>query len=64
MSQIPESVRQRVRAQANNQYGYCRSLQKYVMGIPEIEQIIPKAAGGSDDEGNLWLACRLCNPGI
>ncbi|WP_260441293.1 HNH endonuclease [Microcystis sp. M31BS1] len=27
----------------------------------EIEHIIPKAKGGSDDEYNLWLACRLCN---
>jgi hypothetical protein len=61
MSQISEAVRQRVRSQANNQCGYCRSLQKYVIGILEIEHIIPKAAGGSDDEDNLWLACRLCN---
>ncbi|WP_235083165.1 HNH endonuclease [Chlorogloeopsis fritschii] len=22
---------------------------------------IPKAVGGTDDEENLWLACRLCN---
>jgi hypothetical protein len=22
---------------------------------------MPKAAGGSDEEENLWLACRLCN---
>ncbi len=61
MSQIPEAVRQRVRAQANNQCGYCHSLQKYVLGILEIEHIIPKAAGGSDNEDNLWLACCLCN---
>jgi hypothetical protein len=27
----------------------------------EIEHIIPKARGGSDDETNLWLACRMCN---
>jgi len=61
MSQIPEEVRVRVREQANNQCGYCLSLQKYVLGILEIEHIIPKAAGGTDDEENLWLACRLCN---
>ena len=46
MSQIAEAVRTRVRAQANNQCGYCHSLQKYVLGILEIEHIIPKAAGG------------------
>jgi len=27
----------------------------------EIEHIVPLAKGGSDDEGNLWLACPLCN---
>ncbi|MBD2386209.1 HNH endonuclease [Cylindrospermum sp. FACHB-282] len=60
-SQISEQVRVRVRTQANNQCGYCRSLQKYVLGILEIDHIIPKAKGGTDDEENLWLACRLCN---
>jgi len=61
VSQIPEDIRQRVRESANNQCGYCRSLQKYVLGILEIDHIIPKAVGGSDNEENLWLACRLCN---
>jgi hypothetical protein len=61
MSQISEEVRARVREHANNQCGYCLSLQKYVLGVLEIEHIIPKAAGGTDDEENLWLACRLCN---
>jgi 5-methylcytosine-specific restriction endonuclease McrA len=60
-SQISEEVRVRVRNLANNQCGYCRSLQKYVLGILEIDHIIPKAKGGTDDEENLWLACRLCN---
>jgi 5-methylcytosine-specific restriction endonuclease McrA len=36
-------------------------MQKYVLGVLEIEHIIPKATGGSDDEDNLWLACCLCN---
>jgi HNH endonuclease len=61
MSSISEELRAKIRTQANNQCGYCRSLQKYVLGILEIEHIIPKALGGSDDEENLWLACRLCN---
>lgn len=60
-SQISEEVRARVRLQAKNQCGYCRSLQKYVLGVLEIEHIIPKALGGTDDEENLWLSCRLCN---
>jgi len=31
------------------------------MGRLEIEHIIPRAQGGSDDESNLWLSCSLCN---
>lgn len=58
---LPEEVKSVVRAQANNQCGYCRSLQKYVLGILEIDHITPTAAGGSDDIDNLWLSCRLCN---
>lgn len=58
---ISETLRERIRAQAGEQCGYCRSLQKYILGLLEIEHIIPKAKGGTDDEDNLWLACRLCN---
>jgi hypothetical protein len=31
------------------------------MASLEIEHILPRTAGGTDDETNLWLACRLCN---
>jgi HNH endonuclease len=58
---ISEVIKTRVREAARNRCGYCQSLQKYVLGILEIEHIIPTAAGGSDDEDNLWLSCRLCN---
>ncbi|MEG3845140.1 HNH endonuclease signature motif containing protein [Microcoleus sp. herbarium14] len=58
---ISEQVKTRIRAQAQNRCGYCRSLQMYVLGILEIDHIIPKAVGGTDDEENLWLACSLCN---
>jgi len=58
---ISEQVRARVRAQAQNRCGYCRSLQMYILGILEIDHIIPKAIGGTDEEENLWLACSLCN---
>lgn len=27
----------------------------------ELEHLIALAAGGTDDEENLWLACRRCN---
>jgi len=59
--EIPEEVRERVRQAAGHRCGYCRSHQRYVLGQLEIEHTIPASAGGSDDEENLWLACRLCN---
>jgi hypothetical protein len=58
---IPENVKTRVREAAKNRCGYCQSLQKYVLGVLEIEHIIPKASGGNDNQENLWLSCRLCN---
>jgi 5-methylcytosine-specific restriction endonuclease McrA len=58
---IGEEIRQRVIEQAKNRCGYCLSAQDYVMGPLEIEHIRPKSVGGSDNEDNLWLACRLCN---
>jgi hypothetical protein len=60
-SDISDAVRERVREAARDRCGYCLSPQRYVMGILEIEHIIPRALGGSDDESNLWLACSLCN---
>lgn len=61
MSKIPKEVQRRVRAQARNRCGYCISSQKYILGLLEMEHIHPEALGGTDDEENLWLACRLCN---
>jgi NADH:ubiquinone oxidoreductase subunit F (NADH-binding) len=57
---ISEAIRGRVRAHAGNCCGYCLSRQDYVPWQLEIEHIIPKAKGGTDDEENLWLACRSC----
>ena len=39
---------------AGNRCGYCRSLQKYVLGMLLFDHIIPKAKGGTDDPDNLW----------
>ncbi|MEG4984946.1 HNH endonuclease signature motif containing protein [Microcoleus sp. BR0-C5] len=58
---ISEQVKAIIRARDHNRCGYCRSLQMYVLGILEIDRIIPKAVGGTDDEENLWLAWSLCN---
>jgi hypothetical protein len=61
VSALTDETRARVRAQAGDRCGYCHSPQKYVLGPLEIDHIIPQARGGTDDEANLWLACRLCN---
>jgi hypothetical protein len=58
---IPEDLNARVRAAARDRCGYCLTPQRYAMQVLEIEHILPKARGGSDNEDNLWLACRLCN---
>lgn len=60
-TKIPDAVRARVRVSADNRCGYCQSRQRYVLGLLEIEHIIPTAKGGADAEDNLWLARRLCN---
>ncbi len=54
-------IHRRIRAEAHHRCGYCLSPQKYVMAKLEIEHIIPRSRGGSDNESNLWLACSLCN---
>lgn len=61
MSPISDELREKVRKAAKDRCGYCLSAQIYVMGKLEIEHIIPTASGGTDEEDNLWLACRLCN---
>jgi len=58
---IPDAVRASVREQAGNRCGYCLARQEYLPWVLEIEHIIPKSKGGTDDEENLWLACHSCN---
>jgi hypothetical protein len=58
---IPDALRARVRAQAENRRGYCLARQEYVPWVLELDHIVPKSKGGTDDEENLWLACHSCN---
>lgn len=56
-----EAVRRRIAQQARHRCGYCQT-QERVSGIPlTLEHIIPRVAGGADEEENLWVSCRLCN---
>jgi hypothetical protein len=43
---ISEKLKAKIRTSAGDRCGYCRSLQMYVLGLLEIEHIIPKAKGG------------------
>lgn len=61
MTALPEATRQRVRQRADNRCEYCLSHQDYVMGILQVDHVMPRAKGGSDAEDNLCLACELCN---
>ena len=58
---VSDETKTRVWADARSRCGYCLSPQDLVMGVLEIDHIIPRGRGGTDDEENLWLACRLCN---
>lgn len=60
-SWISEERRTRIRQEAGDRCGYCLSPQHLVLGTLEIDHLQPKAAGGNDEDNNLWLACRLCN---
>ncbi len=58
---IPVDVVRRVWAAAGNRCGYCLAPQHLVFVPLEIEHLVPLAAGGTDDESNLWVACPICN---
>lgn len=58
---LSAEMRETVRAAAGNRCGYCLSAQDYVYDVLEIEHIIPRALGGSNEESNLWLSCGRCN---
>lgn len=61
MSKIPEKLKNKVRKQAKNRCGYCLLPQSLNPNLLEIEHLSATANGGSNNEENLWLACRLCN---
>jgi len=57
---ISPALRQRLAEAAGHACSYCRSPS--LAGIPlAVDHIIPLAAGGSDQRGNLCLACYRCN---
>lgn len=61
MSYVSDKLRQKIIEQSQNRCGYCLGEQRYILAPLEIDHLLPTAAGGTDDEENLWLACPLCN---
>lgn len=61
MSRISQNLREKIIESAKDRCGYCQTPQNLVPIPFEIEHIMPRAAGGTDDEENLWLACGVCN---
>ncbi len=61
MSKISDDLRQKVAQVAKYRCGYCLMPQIIIPMPLEIEHILAQAEGGTDDEDNLWLACRACN---
>jgi hypothetical protein len=57
-------LREAVRNRAGGRCEYCRLRQEhYRLWRHQIEHVIPKKHGGTDDEDNLALACVRCNLG-
>jgi HNH endonuclease len=61
MSKISRLLQEKIRFQAKNRCGYCWLPQNLNPTLLEIEHLQPIANGGTDEEENLWLACRECN---
>jgi hypothetical protein len=55
------ATRAAVRRRAGNRCEYCQLLQEHSELPHHIEHIVPRQHGGSDDTGNLALACQRCN---
>jgi HNH endonuclease len=58
---VSKELRYRVAAQARHRCGYCLTAEAIVGAQMEIDHLIPESLGGLTEEGNLWLACSLCN---
>ena len=58
---ITREIANRVRKAARNRCGYCLSPQNLMPLELEIEHLLPKSQGGTNEEDNLWLSCRSCN---
>jgi hypothetical protein len=50
-----------VRERAKGRCEYCGILKRFQRGRFEVEHIVPKSCGGTDDVENLAWSCPFCN---
>jgi hypothetical protein len=59
---VPESIRRMVKERAEESCEYCRMRQSWEpFHAYHVEHIVAKQHRGTDDPGNLALACHHCN---
>lgn len=58
---LSASIREVVRARATFQCEYCQTVETLSGMKCEVDHIVPKSRGGSDQLDNLCAACALCN---
>ncbi len=60
MTYIPKKLRQQVIDRANERCEYCQTSLE-LTPVLEVDHIVPIAAGGKTEIGNLCAACDSCN---
>lgn len=58
---ISASIRSKIEKRAGKLCKYCQSPLEFSSDPFSIEHIFPTSKGGTDDLGNLALACQSCN---
>ena len=61
MSPLSTAIRREVRERAEERCEYCLLPENVAFHPHQIDHIVPKQHGGSDDLANLALACVFCN---
>ena len=61
MSGLPAELWESVRRRANGVCEYCGVTETTVGGGLTVDHYRPRAAGGTDDDGNLVYCCHRCN---
>src|SRR5688572_29721852 len=58
---MPHRLYEQVAARADHHCEYCRAPEAISPDRFEVEHVLPRAQGGSDQLANLALACSPCN---